>query len=370
MHNKMEQTSVLHRSLNKTGSILSGTGITLLLVMLFAAVLIAAAGSNPFSAFREIIVGAFGTKRMFGETIVKMCPLLLTGLGLTITFRAGLSSVGAEGQIIVGGLFTTIVALQLPETLSPFLAVPICLVAGGVGGALWAAVPGILKAKMGTSELVNSVMMNYLATFLLSWMLSDVIKEPGGFHPQTAQIPEAARIPMVMSGSRMHYGIFFAIVLAFAVYWMLWRTPLGYQMRLSGFNKSAAVYVGVPQARNIVLAMALHGFFSGLAGAVEIMAVQYRCIAGFSNNVGFDGIAVSLLGKNHPVGVVISSFALAALRSGSGNMQRTLQVPASLISVIQGLIICLVLMDTYFKQKGTSLFKWAVSKATGKEAAK
>ncbi len=369
MKNDMKQTSALRRSLTSLGSTLSGTGITLLLVMIFAAILIAAAGASPFAAFREIIVGAFGSKRMFGETIVKMCPLLLAGLGLTITFRAGLSSVGAEGQIVIGGLMTTIVALQMPETMSPYVAVPICLIAGGLGGAVWSAIPGILKAKMGTSELVNTVMMNYLATFLLSWMLSDVIKEPDGFYPQSAQVPESTRIATLMSGSRIHYGIFVALALAFVVYWMLWRTPLGYQMRLSGFNKSAAIYVGIPQARNIVLSMALHGFFSGLAGAVEILAVQYRCIAGFSNNVGFDGIAVSLLGKNHPVGVIISSFGLAALRSGSGNMQRTLQVPASLISVIQGLIICLVLMDTYFKKKGTSLFKWIASKFTKKEAA-
>lgn len=355
------------QSLKKVGSSLSGTGITLLLVLLISSVLIVCAGANPLAAFGEILAGAFGSTRMFGETLVIMCPLLLTGLGLTITFRSGLSSVGAEGQIIIGGIACTVAALSLGEGTPPILTIPICLLAGGLGGAIWAALPGLLKAKMGTSELVNTVMMNYIATFFLSWMLNDVIKDPEGFYPQSAQVPENTQISTIMDGSRAHWGIVLAIVLAVVVYWLLWRTPLGYQLRVVGYNRNAAQYVGIPIQRNIVLSMAMHGFFSGLAGAVEILAVQYRCITGFSNNVGFDGIAVSLLGKNHPGGVVISSFMLAALRAGSGNMQRALQVPTSLVSVIQGLIICLVLMDHYFKDKLIQMFRFLRKAWHGKE---
>lgn len=341
----------LAQSVGKLGNTLSGTGITLVLVLLLSSVLILCTGASPLAAFGEILGGAFGSKRMLGETLIMMCPLLLTGLGLTITFRSGLSSVGAEGQIIVGGIACTVAALSFSPSTSPLIAVPVCLLAGGLGGAIWAGLPGFLKAKMGTSELVNTVMMNYIASYFLSWMLTDIIKDPEGFYPQSAQIPESTQIAPIMSGSRAHWGIVLALLLSFVVYWLLWRTPLGYQLRVVGYNRSAAQYVGIPIQRNIVLSMAMHGFFSGLAGAVEILAVQYRCITGFSNNVGFDGIAVSLLGKNHPIGVIISSFTLAALRSGSGNMQRTLQVPTSLVSVIQGLIICLVLMDHYFKDK-------------------
>lgn len=359
----------LAQSLKKAGNSFSGTAITLVLVLFFSSILILCTGTNPVEAFGQILVGALGSKRMVGETLVMMCPLLLTGLGLTITFRSGLSSVGAEGQIIIGGVACAVAALSMGSSVPSFLAIPLCLLAGGLGGAIWAAVPGFLKAKMGTSELVNTVMMNYIATFFLSWMLTDVIKDPEGFHPQSAVVPDNTQIPTLMSGSRAHWGIILALVLAFLVYWLLWRTPLGYQLRVVGYNRNAAQYVGIPIQRNIVLAMAMHGFFSGLAGAVEILAVQYRCITGFSNNVGFDGIAVSLLGKNHPAGVIISSFTLAALRSGSGNMQRTLQVPTSLVSVMQGLIICLVLMDHYFKDKLLDLVQRIRSKRSGGKGA-
>ena len=233
----------------------SGTFITLLLVAIISAILIAVAGANPISAFRQIVVGAFGSKRMFGETLIMACPLLLTGLGLTITFRSGLSSVGGEGQIILGGLMATVAALQFSEKTSPFVAVPVCLICGGMGGALWAFLPGLFKAKMGTSELVNTVMLNYVATYLLSWMLNDVIKEPDGFYPQSAMIPNSTKIGLLTQGSRAHWGLLFALVLAVVVYILIWRTPLGYQFRLVGQNRNAARYVGIPIERNIILSV-------------------------------------------------------------------------------------------------------------------
>jgi ABC-type uncharacterized transport system permease subunit len=323
---------------------LLGPILALFLAFFVAGIIIVFSGVNPLLAFQSMFNGAFGSVRSFAETLVKTTPMLLAALGLTISYRTGLVSIGAEGQIIIGGLFTVLVGIYL-GFLPGFILIPLMMIAAMFGGGLWAAIPGYLKAKLGVSEVINTIMLNYIATYLVAYLLDVPLREPPGYFPQSAQIAKQAWLPYLLKGTRLHMGVIFAFVAAFIVYFILWRSPLGYQMRAVGFNQKAARNAGIKVEKNLVLALALSGAFAGLAGMVEIAGIHHRLLGGFSSEYGFDAMAVALLGKTHPVGVVIAALFFGALRVGANMMQRTVQVPASLVFVIQGLVILFVLMD-------------------------
>lgn len=334
----------------------------LVLAFLAAAIVIILSGANPLVAYKSMLSGAFGSTQCIAETLVKTTPLLLCGLGLTIAYRAGLVSIGSEGQMIMGGLFATLAGIYL-KGLPSIVLIPIVMLAGILGGAIWAGIPGYLKAKLGVSEVINTIMLNYIAIYLISYLLDGPIKEPGGYFPQSAQIIKGAWLPYVIQGTRLHIGIIFAIVSILIVYFILWRSPLGFQMRAVGYNQTAAKNNGIKIGINLVLALGLSGAFAGLAGAVEISGLHHRLMNGFSSNYGFDAMAIALLGKLNPIGVAIASVLFGALRVGANMMQRTVQVPASLVYVIQGMIIIFSLMDEMIRNFTVQIF----IKKAGKE---
>ena len=321
-----------------------GIGIALLLVILVTGIIIALSGKSPLAAFQCMVKGAFGTKNSVAETLIKAVPLLLSGLGLTICYRTGLTSVGSEGQIIMGGLMATIVGVNLGGLPAP-VVIPMAMTAGIIGGGIWAGIAGLLKAKLGVSEVINTIMLNYVATYLVAYLVDGPIQEAAGHYPQSDLLGENAWLPVILPGTRMHLGVILAAVSVVLVYMLLWKLPLGYQMRAVGNNPIAAKTNGINVARNMVLAMFLSGAFAGLAGSVEIMGIHHRLMNGFSSSYGFDSMAVALLGGLHPVGVTIAAIFFGALRTGANTMQRTLQVPVSLVNVIQGLVILFVLMQ-------------------------
>jgi ABC-type uncharacterized transport system permease subunit len=323
---------------------LFGPILALFLAFLVAGIIIVFSGANPFLAYKSMFDGAFGSSRSIAETLIKTTPMLLAALGLTISYRTGLVSVGAEGQIIMGGLFATLVGIYMGFLPGTILIV-VMIVAGMLGGGLWAAIPGYLKAKLGVSEVINTIMLNYIATYLVAFLLDVPLREPPGYFPQSAQIAEQAWLPYLLPGTRLHIGVIFALVTIVVVYFILWRSPLGYQMRAVGLNQKAARNAGIKVEKNLVLALGLSGAFAGLAGMVEIAGIHHRLMGGFSSEYGFDAMAVALLGKTHPAGVAIAALFFGALRVGANMMQRTVQVPASLVFVIQGLVILFVLMD-------------------------
>ena len=325
-----------------------GPVLALFLAFLLTAIIILATGKNPLTAFSAMFEGAFGSVASITETFVKATPLLLAGLGLTIGYRTGLNSIGAEGQMIMGGLCATLCGLYLGFLPGPVLLL-ITMLAGCLGGAAWAAIPGYLKARMGASEVINTIMMNYVATYFVAWLLDGLLREPPGYYPQTALIAEGANLPVLIKGTRLHAGVLLAIVAVFFVWFLLWKSPLGFQMRAVGLNPLAARANGISVNKNIVLAMALSGALCGLAGASEISGIHHRLMNGFSSEYGFDAMAVALLGKLSPAGVVISGLFFGALRVGANQMQRTVQVPAALVGLIQGLVILFVLMDVLLR---------------------
>lgn len=364
---KIGGTEVQVQRKNKTYSMLRvalGPALALLSAFLCTAIIILLSGKNPLLAFQEMFFGAFGSMVSITETLVKSVPLLLAGLGLTIAFRTGLSSIGAEGQMIIGGLCATLCGIYLGG-LPAFVLLPLTVIAGMLGGALWAAIPGLLKARLGVSEVINTIMMNYIAIYFVAYLLDGPLREPPGYFPQSAQVAEGAMLPVLIPGTRLHAGVLLALGAVFFVWFLLWKSPLGFQMRAVGNNPIAARANGISVQKNIVLAMALSGALVGLAGMSEITGIHHRLLSGFSSDYGFDGIAVALMGKLNPFGVVVSALFFGALRVGANQMQRTVQVPSSLVFVIQGLVILFVLMDALLRNYAIKIVRGKKKTAEG-----
>jgi len=325
----------------------SGILIAFVLVLLITALIIALSGKNPLMAFSYMFQGAFSTEYNIGETIIKTCPLLLCSLGLCICYRAGLTSIGAEGQMAMGGLMATIAGVYF-TSLPRAVLIPVCMIMGMIGGGVWAGIVGYLKAKWGISEIINTIMMNYIAAYIVTYMCSGPIQEPPYTFIQSSQLQSSAFLTKLIQGTRIHGGVILAFVSIFIVYFLLWKSPLGYQMRAVGLNQAAARTSGINVTKNLILSMALSGVFCGLAGAVEIMGLHHRLMPGFTSNLGFDAMAIALLGGLHPLGATVASLFFGALRAGASTMQHAMQVPASLVDIIQGLVVILVLTQHVF----------------------
>lgn len=332
-------------------------GIALALVIAFAitALIIIATGKNPLVAFQSMITGAFGNKNNIGETLIKAVPLLLAGLGLTVCYRTGMTSIGAQGQIIMGGLLATVAGVYF-GSLPRYILIPLALLLAAIAGGLWAGIAGYLKARFGVSEVINTIMLNYVATYFVTYLLDGPMREPPGYYPQSSLLSENAWLTNLVEGTRIHSGVIIAAIAVFVVYFLLWKLPVGYQMRAVGNNAIAARTSGINVRRNMVLAMFLSGAFAGIAGGVELMGIHHRLMNGFSAEIGFDAMAVALLGGLHPAGVSVAALFFAALRTGANTMQRMVQVPSALVNVIQGLVILLVLTEAVLSRFTIKLF--------------
>lgn len=275
------------------------------------------------------------------ESLVTSTPYIFAGLGVALGFRCGLFNIGAEGQFFIGALCSAFVGYSLTG-LPWFVHLPLALLAGMVGGALWGAIPGYLKAATGAHEVVNTIMMNWIAFRLSDWLLNGPMKAPG-FRPITPQIEASAELPRLFPAPlRFHVGFFLALVVAALVYWLLFKTTIGFEIRAVGANPDAARYAGISITRNIILVMALSGALAGLAGTSQVLGVDHWVGQGFSAGYGFDAIALALVGKSHPLGVVLAALLFGTLRSGATRMQSLAGIPIDIISIIQGLVIIFV----------------------------
>lgn len=275
------------------------------------------------------------------ESLVASTPYILTGLSVAIGFRAGLFNIGAEGQFFIGALCSAYVGYSIVG-LPAFIHLPLALLAGAAGGALWGAIPGYLKAKFGAHEVVNTIMMNWIAFRLSDWLLTGPMKA-SGFRPVTPNVEHTAELPRFFADPlRFNWGFVLALVMAGLVYWLLFKTTIGFELRSVGNNPDGAKYAGMSITRNIVLVMTLAGGLAGLAGSAQVLGVDRWVGQGFSAGYGFDSIALALLGKSHPLGVVLAALLFGFLRSGATRMQSMAGIPIDIISVIQGLVIIFV----------------------------
>jgi general nucleoside transport system permease protein len=323
------------------------------------AVMLLLLGANPITAYGALLEGAFGSTNALAETVVKATPLLLIGLGICIAFRANVINIGAEGQMIIGAIFGTLVGINAP-TWPGWIVITLALLAGFLGGALWGAIPGALKAYFRVNEILSTVMLNAIAVQVMNYLLRGPMIDPEQLErasriPQTARLAEAFRLPR-LAPTRLHLGAAIAVVLAVLVYILLWRTTLGYRIRAVGQNAKASRYAGINVKWHVVIALALSGAFAGLAGAVQVYGLNYRMItdgsmAGFTGSAGFNGIVAALFGQLHPIGTIPASFLFGALLVGANKLQRAMQVPSALIIALNGLVVVFVVSSEIWRRR-------------------
>lgn len=302
-------------------------------------------GADIGTVYGKLISGAVGNSYSQTQTIGKAVPLLLVALGVCIAFRANVLNIGVEGQVIVGGLGTTAFALAFPDMPGPLL-LTLSLVAGLAAGALWAGIPGFLKAWGGVNEILSTIMMNQIATYLLIVLLTGPLKDPKALAEsanivQSAQVPQSAWLPLIVPRTPFHLGAVIAVIIAIVVWFFLWRTVGGYRIRAVGQNPRAAAYAGMSVKRITMLAMLCSGALAGLAGGVEILGVTHRTIQDFSSGYGFSGIVVALFGGLHPFGAIPASLLFGGLLV-SGSKLQSVGVSSAMVTVLQGLIVLFV----------------------------
>jgi simple sugar transport system permease protein len=323
------------------------------------AIMLLAIGSDPLVAYPALIDGAFGSTNALAETLVKATPLLLVGLGICIAFRGGVINIGGEGQMIIGAIVATWIGIWLAGSPA-WIIIPLAMLAGFAGGAVWGGIPGVLKAYFNVNEILSTIMMNAIAVQAMNFLLRGPMIDPVQLErassiPQTARLDEAFHFPRWVP-TRLHFGALLAVILAFVVYILLWRTVVGYRIRAVGQSQLASLYAGIKVKRYIVLALLLGGAFAGLAGAVQVYGVNYRMVtdgsaAGFTGSAGFNGIVAALFGKLHPIGTIPASIIFGALLVGANKMQRVAQVPNSFIIALNGLVVVFVVGSDYFSRR-------------------
>jgi simple sugar transport system permease protein len=330
-----------------------------LAALLVGAIMLLFLKVNPLEAYKALWDGAFGTSNALAETLVKATPLLLVALGICISFRGDVINIGGEGQMIMGALLATWVGLTF-LSLPGWLVITLAMLAGFVGGAIWGGIPGILKAYFRVNEILSTVMMNAIAVQFMNFLLRGAMIDPAQARlaskiPQTARLLEAFQLPRLVP-TRLHLGALIAVLLAFLVYILLWRTTLGYRIRAVGQNPHASRYAGIKVQRYVVLALLLSGAFAGLAGATQVFGVNYRMItdgsaSGFTGGAGFNGIVAALFGQLHPLWSIPASILFGALLVGANSMQRVVQVPSALITALNGLVVVFVVSSEIWRQR-------------------
>jgi simple sugar transport system permease protein len=340
--------------------------IAVIFALLVGAIVIMLIGENPVFVYKTLFSNAIGNRDGWGNVLFRATPLIFTGLTVAFAFRCGLFNIGGEGQMYIGSFLATWVGFTFTN-LPAFILIPLCILAAAAGGALWAAVPGILKAKTGVHEVIVTIMMNWIAaslTFFLvlkfkapatEAMIAAGVKQ---MIPHTSEIAQAARLPRLYAifkflnidfpaYNQVNISFFIAIGVAILAYYILWKTNLGYEIRAVGYSPLAAEYGGISVAKNIILAMVISGAFAGLVGTNEVMGYKYRWRQEIFSGLGFNGIAVALLGKNHPLGVVLAAILFGILNYGGSivNIFTAGRIPRELIMVLQAVIVIFVVIS-------------------------
>ena len=317
--------------------------ISILLAFLVGSLVIVMIGESPLDIFKILFNGAVGSSMNISNTLLKTTTLTFTGLSYAFAYRCGLVNIGGEGQMYMGALAAACVVLFMPGPA--WLVIIAALIAGFLGGAVWGVLAAWLKIKFGAGEVITTVMLNYVAMYLVQYMVCGPIQDPESSAAQTVLFEEKYWLPSIIPGSSIHIGVLLMVLglVFFGV--LLWKTVPGMGIRIVGQNSSAAAYAGINVEKNTVMAMFLAGGFAGLGGAIEVMGVQHRLLKGVASNFGFDGIAVALLGGNAPVGMLLAGILLGGMKSGGNAVQMFTKVPSSVVDLIRALVIVFVLIN-------------------------
>ena len=316
--------------------------IAIVVALLVGAGLIALLGHDPLAAYAALLDGAAGSLNSIAETLLKAIPLTLAGIGVSIAFRANVFNVGAEGQLYIGAITAGWVGLLLGDQ-AWYIVLPAMMIAAMIAGALWAGIAGVLKVALGASELINTIMLNYVAIFFVGYLLHGPLQDPNSPLGQTARLVEAARLPRILAGTRLHAGLFIALVVVVIAYILLWHTVWGFQIRAAGHNAEAARSAGINTTWVILSSLLLSGALAGLAGFAEVAGVQRRMIENISPGYGYTAIVVALLGRTNPPAVLLAAILFAGLQVGASTMELAVGVPSSIATIIQYLIVLLIM---------------------------
>lgn len=346
-----------------TGVVLMGAGAGLV------AALAMATGHDGSDALSALWRGSLGSRyAIFSATLVRATPLILTGLAVTLAFTAGVMNIGAEGQLLSGATAATIVCLAIDGI--GWLVIPLSLLAGGVAGGAWAYVPALLRRRFGVLEVISTIMMNFVALYMVGYLVRGPLQEPLRIYPQSPSIAMAAQLPIVVPGTRLHFGFVVALACAAALWWALRWTAAGFRIRAVGNNPNAARNAGqIDVGRTTMRAFLLSGALAGLAGAVEVTGVTYSLYENLSPGYGYTAIAVALVGALDPALTVLSGILFGALEAGASAMQRDAGIPSVLASVVEASIILLLLAVAALRVSAGRWFRWRVSEV-GQPAAR
>lgn len=324
------------------------------------AIMIALAGLNPLHAYTALLQGAFGSVYNLSETLVRFCPLALSALSVLVGFRAGFFTIGVDGQLRMGALAATLIALALPG-LPAWLLIPLAIGAGILAGALWALIAGGLKIWFGVNEVISTIMLNYIASLFVDYMIRGPIRAPDSDQQYTSIISHSAWLPVMLERTRLHLGVLIPVLAACLVYVFLWRMRAGFAARICGSNPTAARYAGINVGRSVLLAVAVSGALAGIAGAVEILGVFHRLQAGVASDYGYTAIPIALVGKTLPSATLLAALLFAALSVGATMMQLNAAVPLPVVMLLQGCIVLFVVgseaLRPWFKRRWNELFR-------------
>lgn len=308
--------------------------VSVLLAFLIGCIIMMILGANPIMALQALWTGAFGSMRNLGTTLARATPLIFTSLCACFAYRCGVFNLGGEGQFLVGSIVCCYIATQ--SGLQGLPLILLCLVGGAVAGGAWAAIPGLLKVYRGQNEMIISIMLNYVATLFMGVVYTNWLRE--GSVPQTAAVPDSAKLTRIF-GLRATSAFLIAVVVGLMIYYFLFHTSKGFQLRAVGLNMTAAQFNGFAVKKYILVSFIVSGVIAGLGGSAELLGTQYRLINGFAAGYGFDGVAMALIGQLHPIATMVVAIFFAALRVGSTTMQTATGVPTSVSDIIQALVI-------------------------------
>ncbi len=303
----------------------------------------------PVTAYGAMLEGAGLTGNINGliNTLVQAGPLILGGLAVGVGFKAGLFNIGAHGQFLMGAVAGAGTGAAVASWPAP-LAITAAILAGALVGGLWGFIPGALKAWTGAHEVVTTIMLNTIASTFIGYLVSGPLLAPGFSFDRTGDIGNAA-LPIIF-GRNLHFGVIIAFVAVPLIWWLLWRSTLGFEIRTVGANPSAARYAGMRPARITIFTMSLCGLLAGLAGAIEITGITHFMNASYDTDVGFDSITVALLGRAHPLGITLAALLFGAMRAGAGLMQIQTQIPREIVDILQAVVLLFIAADVIVRR--------------------
>ncbi len=318
--------------------------VNLLAALLISGIVILIIGDNPLEALKVLIYGAFGYPEAIGYSLYFSTNFIFTGLAVAIAFHCGLFNIGAEGQAALGGIGVSLVCLYM-DWLPLWLIIPLAMIAAAIFGAAWAYIPAYLQAKRGSHIVITTIMFNFIAASILTYLLVEVLIDPNGQSPESRHFIETTWLPyfhdfIAMPSTPLNVSFIYALVLSAGFYFLVWHTRWGYEIRVVGQNETAARYAGISPSKNIILAMMISGALAGFVGINELQGVQHRLILDFTGGYGFVGFAVALMGRYHPIGIFLAALLFGALYQGGSELAFEMKsINKEMVIVIQGLII-------------------------------